>query len=68
MLRNYLAVAFRNLASHRLHAAINIGGLAVGDGGALGGAHAPPQVDLPLQVQAYADALCFEFRQARPAE
>ncbi|MCA9673541.1 MAG: ABC transporter permease [Kofleriaceae bacterium] len=30
MLRNYLAVAFRNLASHRLHAAINIGGLAVG--------------------------------------
>jgi putative ABC transport system permease protein len=30
MLRNYLTVAFRNLTSHRLHALINIGGLAVG--------------------------------------
>jgi putative ABC transport system permease protein len=30
MLRNYLTVAFRNLISHKLHAVINIGGLAVG--------------------------------------
>jgi putative ABC transport system permease protein len=30
MLRNYLATALRNLAQHRLHAAINIGGLALG--------------------------------------
>jgi putative ABC transport system permease protein len=30
MLRNYLTVAFRNLVANKLHAAINIGGLAVG--------------------------------------
>ncbi|HUQ04341.1 MAG TPA: ABC transporter permease [Kofleriaceae bacterium] len=30
MLRNYLTVAIRNLVSHKLHAVINIGGLAVG--------------------------------------
>jgi putative ABC transport system permease protein len=30
MLRNYLSVALRNLVSHKLHAIINIGGLAVG--------------------------------------
>jgi putative ABC transport system permease protein len=30
MLRNYFTVALRNLARHRLHSAINIGGLAVG--------------------------------------
>ena len=30
MWRNYLTVAWRNLANHKLHSAINIGGLAVG--------------------------------------
>src|SRR5262249_28392787 len=30
MLRNYLAVALRNLAANKVNAAINIGGLAVG--------------------------------------
>lgn len=30
MLRNYLTVAIRNLVAHKLHAVINIGGLAVG--------------------------------------
>jgi putative ABC transport system permease protein len=30
MLRNYLTVALRNLARHKLYSAINIGGLAVG--------------------------------------
>jgi hypothetical protein len=30
MLRNYIAVAFRNLVTSRLHSVINIGGLAVG--------------------------------------
>jgi ABC-type antimicrobial peptide transport system permease subunit len=30
MLRNYLKIAFRNLAKHRASSAINIGGLAVG--------------------------------------
>ena len=30
MLRNYFATAIRNLLQHRLHSAINIGGLALG--------------------------------------
>src|SRR5688500_1002108 len=30
MLRNYLTVAIRNLVANKLHALINIGGLAVG--------------------------------------